>query len=302
MILYSLLIGSQIRELFVEQPLRISWESATPSFVPVFLGLACLLMPVNWLLETWKWQLLHRAFYPWTFHQTFRAVLAGVAAGIVTPNRLGEHGARVLVGPPPQALHILYSSVLAAVCQWAAFLLLGWPALLYTAFSYFDWSTEAWLPLSGFPLLLFLGLYFIKLPVSWLPRSWRLWTYRIIRMSRRVKFRLIYQACGIACLRFSVYCLQLYCLIIGFGLSLPLISGLSGAAAIFLVQAGIPLPPGLGMLTRTEFSLLLWGASLKASAALLLASTSLFIINLAIPATLGTVYLLMYQKRTSECS
>ena len=61
------------------------------------------------------------------------ATLAGVSLSAATPNRIGEIGGRLLVAERAEWPGVITSSVLGSACQWAAFLLLAWPGLMWTA-------------------------------------------------------------------------------------------------------------------------------------------------------------------------
>ncbi len=263
------------------------------------LLLAMVLMPVNWWLEARKWHLLLRVFLPWPFSRTWRAVLAGVSVSAATPNRVGEIGGRMLVAQREEWPGVVTSSVLGSACQWIAFLLLAWPSLMWTA----DLLLQEYLPFSVrwlWPLgpLLLLAGWWGGLPLllkfmNWLESRWKLGLEEQRQGLEKVKLSLMLRAGVHACLRFSVYCLQLYLLLWFFGLELPLWRGLAGIAAIYLVQAGIPLPPGLNLVTRTELGMLLWESGPAAAAdpanavAILAAFTSLFAVNVLLPALPG---------------
>ena len=57
---------------------------------------ALLLVPLNWGLEARKWQVLVKPVEPISLFNAFKAVLAGLAFSMNTPNRMGEYGGRVL--------------------------------------------------------------------------------------------------------------------------------------------------------------------------------------------------------------
>lgn len=276
------------------------------------LALAVLLVAVNWWLEARKWQVLLRVFLPWPFSRTWRATLAGVSLSAATPNRIGEIGGRLLVAERSEWPGVMTSSVLGSVCQWVAFLLLAWPGLMWTADAllrdYLPVSV-AWLWPLG-PLLLIVGWWggkplLLRL-IEWLGKRFNYPLDELTAGLHQVKFPLMARAGAYACLRFIVYCTQLYLLLWFFGLHLPLWRGLAGIAAIYLVQAGIPLPPGLNLVTRTELGLLLWNgdtatgsADPTAAIAVLAAFTTLFAINVLLPALPG-YFLIVRRYRKSK--
>ena len=267
--------------------------------------LAVLLMPLNWGLEARKWQLLLNVFLDWPFSRTLRATLAGVSVSAATPNRIGEVGGRLLLANRTEWSGVMASSLLGSLCQWAAFLLLAWPALVYTLRE---------LPATILPIQLSVALYVVGPALigglllggtplldrllGWVERRFKRSTGNLREALANVKFTLMLRASVYASLRFCVYCIQLYLLLWFFGLELAPVNGLAGIAAIYLVQAGLPLPPGLNFVTRTELGLLLWQADAAGTVAVLAAYTTLFGVNVLLPALPG--YWLIVRKNRMQ--
>ncbi len=267
-----------------------------------YLALAVALMPVNWLLEARKWQLLLAPFLTWPFPKVLRATLAGVSVSAATPNRIGEIGGRLLLARRGEYGGVVTSSLLGSVCQWVAFLLLAWPALVFTVGRFTQvqplgegLGRSLTLLGPGVVVAVLLGGKPLVLRVlRWVEQRSGRSTAAIRTALTNVKFKLMARSCVYACLRFSVYCVQLYLLLWFFGLELPLGVGLAGIAAIYLVQAGIPLPPGLNFVTRTELGLLLWQVDAADGVAVLAAYTALFSVNVLLPSLPG--YWLIVRK------
>ncbi|MCB0637028.1 MAG: flippase-like domain-containing protein [Lewinella sp.] len=256
---------------------------------------AVLLMPLNWALETIKWRGLLRVYWPAGWSTAFRAVMAGVGVSLATPNRIGEYGGRLLVVPAEQMGAVVWTTLVGSLCQWLVFLLLGWPALigLLAEPLHMTWRLAV-------PLAVSLPLVALAIPLLWdflmrgletsrwgdrWPR-WR-WVRRQWLFRQRVRGEHLRKALWWATLRFLVYTLQYYLLLRFFGLPIGWWEGLAGISAIYLVQAGLPLPPGLGVFTRTELAIWLWGGTTVHPAGILAATVTLFLINLALPALLG---------------
>ena len=60
------------------------------------LGLAFILIFLNWGIETVKWKFLIQKIEQLSFFKTFSAVMGGVAVSSFTPNRVGEFAGRML--------------------------------------------------------------------------------------------------------------------------------------------------------------------------------------------------------------
>ena len=267
----------------------------------VFLIVALALMPVNWYLESRKWHVLLAAFVDWPFSRVWRATIAGVSLSAATPNRIGEIGGRMLVASKEEWPAVITSSLLGSACQWVAFLLLAWPGLMWTAGDLLQEQIDfpvRWLWPVG-PVALFVGFLLGK-PIllgtlRYLNGRWgRPGAVALSDGLAAVKPGLMLRAGSYACLRFGVYCTQLYLLLRFFGLVLPVVKTLAGIAGIYLVQAGLPLPPGVNLVTRAELGMLLWGDAPATSAATVLAFSALFIVNVLLPALPG--YWLIVKK------
>ena len=294
--------------IFAYQAVRAVGQLDGPAFLAAlrrpgnwrFLCLALALMPLNWWLEARKWHALLGAFTDhWRFLRTLRATLAGVSVSAATPNRIGEIGGRLLLADKREWPAVIGSSLLGSLCQWVAFLLLAWPALIYTL-SGLE-LTSAWapgwlLPLGPLAIILvaLAGKPFIIKLLRWAHRRFDRDLSAPIEALGKVNYRLMSVGSAYASLRFAVYCTQLYLLLWFFGLPLPWVSGMAGIMAIYLVQAGIPLPPGLNFVTRTELGLLLWQADANDAVAVLAAYTALFCVNVLLPSLPG--YWLIVRK------
>ena len=195
---------------------------------------------------------------------------------------------------------MITSSLLGGACQWVAFLLLAWPGLIWTASDLLAARVRFsihWLWPVG-PMVLLLGFsvgkdLLVRL-ATYLNARWSQHPERLNRALAAVNAGLIVRAGAYASLRLGVYCIQLYLLLRFFGLTLPFFKTFAGIAGIYLIQAGLPLPPGANLLTRAELGLVLWGDAPAVAAATVLAFTTLFIVNVLLPALPG--YWLIVQK------
>ena len=269
-----------------------------------YLFFALLLMPLNWLLETAKWrQLLLTNWHP-GWKAAVKAVLAGISVSIATPNRIGEYGGRAILAPASQTANVVFSSLIGSLCQWVIFLLCGWPALWLLLGAYYSWPTWLlWLVSWSVPVLLVLLLGLVSRPwfMDWWTlrrerNKWWRWLRMKIKAYVSLGYRQLIQALLLALLRFWVYSFQYLLLLWFFNLPLSFGQGMQGIFSIYLVQAGIPLPPGFSVITRSELALMVWGDANLAPLSIVSATFSLYIINLVIPALIGA--LLIVNKKS----
>lgn len=302
--LLLLLIWQILQEGQFERWWQTVKSASTKPKQSAYLTLAVLLMPINWMLETAKWRTLLMHNWPASWWTTFKAVLAGISVSLATPNRIGEYGGRALLAPANQTVNVIFTSIVGSFCQWLVFLGCGWPALCLTLGDYYEWSEGViWSIGSSLPLVLLILLLLLKHEtlrrsiINDIKRNrWLRWLRRKIKGREPIAFKQFLRALFLGLLRFWVYSFQFLLLLWFFGFPLGFGQGVQGVFSIYLIQAGIPLPPGFSVITRSELALLVWGNIDFDPLAVVSATFSLYLINLLLPAVLGAVLIVRKEK------
>ena len=274
----------------------------------VYLLLCCFLMPFNWLLETCKWRVFTQPWSGMPFKQSWHAVLAGVAASMLLPNRSGDYLGRWLLAPKGQKTQIMLATIASNYCQFLVLLGMGFPSLLWLG--YYAKSSPIEQPglFLSLIIVLFVGLLLLGVVViPWLLHHYAdrirggAWQgfFKFLQMplqqgldiTERYNWRIFAAGFGFAWLRYGLYSVQYYAILRFYGIDLPLDAALAGVGSIYLLQTAIPLPPVLALLARGEIALLIWGIWGANALSILAASYTLFVLNLAFPALLGLFYI-----------
>ena len=101
------------------------------SFQNPALWLAILMMFLNWGLEAFKWQLLLRPLERISYANAYRSVLAGCSITMLTPNRVGEYGGRILYVKEQHRFDAIPLTILGSVSQLFITVLMGTLGLVY---------------------------------------------------------------------------------------------------------------------------------------------------------------------------
>ncbi len=290
---------------------RVQWAGANVWWAATALAL----LPLNWGAETQKWRILLRVFSPAvSWGMALRGVLAGVSLAVFTPNRLGEFAGRVLLVPPEQRWRAATANVVSTLSQTLVVLAAGGLGLWWFMQQVlrpepFYAGAVAVLAVAGVATLFF--FYFqIKLLIPvlrrlrWL-RSWRLqparWPWlrgqvrlllRGVAVLGRFEQRTLWVVLGWAAFRYAVYSAQYFCLLQFFSIHTGFWGGLAGISTLFLLQTGIPLPPAMGLVARGSLAVQVWSQFGANEVSSLSATFTLWIINLILPALVGTFFLL----------
>jgi uncharacterized membrane protein YbhN (UPF0104 family) len=76
-----------------------------------------LLMLLNWLAEAYKWQLQLADIAPISLWSSIQAIFCGITVGIITPNRIGDYGTRVLFLRPRARVYGLIAVGIGGLAQ-----------------------------------------------------------------------------------------------------------------------------------------------------------------------------------------
>lgn len=289
--------------LWVEISSRENLEMLWPVFVRqifaanwVWLVLAFMLMPFNWLAETWKWHRMIRRWTPVSLWRSLIAVWVGVSFSLFTPNRVGEYGGRILLIQPRHRWKAAIANLIGNYSQLLVLLTAGIGGGLYYAARF--WYTDPhWQGVfAGAALLLLSVLYLFYFNLGWLVTllhriPWLNNRQFLVREARVLQLFNTAELTGLlgwALVRYGIYSTQYYLLLCFFGITPGLSAGYAGISAIFLLQTSLPLPPLTALVARGNLAVQIWlpfGANALSSLA---ATFTLWILNLILPALIGT--------------
>ena len=259
------------------------------------LSAVVLLMVLNWFLESLKWQYLAKKLTRVSVWEAVEAVFCGLTWAIFTPNRIGEYGGRVMFLPNRKRIHGIFAMAVGAFAQNVITNLAGILASLW--FIYYFVHINLWLYLGIAVLsLTFLGLFImcyfnIKKLVTWLNRIKFLRKYnRFFEIMGRYNTHELWVVFGYSLARFFVFSLQYYLIIT---LLLPNIhfGDMMMTVFVFLfVQSAIPSLDLLDIGVRNFTAMHLFLYVTNQQIAIIAAVSSIWLINLIIPAIIGSVF------------
>jgi len=117
----KLLLGVVLVWLFYQQ-LQTGNNSSLEAFERkdtfyLYLGMAVVLMPLNWVLESVKWTYLLPEVAKMSWKNGVMQVLKGITLGIITPGRLGDYGGRLIHMEKPHHMHALAATFAGSLAQ-----------------------------------------------------------------------------------------------------------------------------------------------------------------------------------------
>lgn len=265
--------------------------------VIITMSLIVLLMVVNWLLESLKWQYLTRKLVKITAWEAIEAVFCGLTWAIFTPNRIGEYGGRVMFLPNRKRIHGVFAMAVGSFAQNVITNVTGLLAALW--FIYYFLNINIWVYLGIVLLtLLFLVLllifYFnIKWLVGILDKISFLKKYRrFFDIMGRYANRELLVVVGYSLVRFFVFSFQYYLVIHLLLPELPFFEMMMTVIVFIFIQSALPSLDLLDIGVRSFTAAHLFLYITNQQIAIIAAVSSIWLVNLIIPAILGSVFVL----------
>jgi len=254
-----------------------------------------ILMLVNWVLEAMKWKYLTRELQPTTLWRSVEAIFCGLTWAIFTPNRLGEYAGRVLFLPNRKRIHGVFAMAVGSFGQNVITNVVGLTAVLWFIDSFYHLNTWLFLLISagaiGFMVFLLIFFFHIKWLVNLLDRIPYIKKFHRFFdiMGRYTKPELI-TIMGLSLARFFTFSLQYYLIIHLLVPSIPAFDMMMMVFVMFFVQSALPSLDIIDIAVRNNTALFLFGFIVHQPIAIMAAVSSIWLINLIIPAILGSVF------------
>ncbi len=259
-----------------------------------------ILMFFNWLTEALKWKLMIDRIEKISLFRSLEAVCSGLTISIFTPNRIGEYAGRVFHLEKANKIQATLITVIENISQLLATLLIGSIASIY----YFSVYAELSFSLSFLFIAILLSVSFISLlgffNIRFLENALmrikylRKWQSIFHVLSEYTTSELL-RVFSLAVLRYFIFVLQFYLLIRIYGGGIAFVPAVIMIAMTYLVITIVP------SITLVEFGIRGAAAAYFFSAItidilpVLNAVFSLWLINLAIPALVGAVFMLNFR-------
>ena len=260
----------------------------------------------NWGFESLKWKFLVSKVEKVTFFQSYKGVLSGVTISIFAPLKTGEYIGRVLHLQPDNRISGSVLSVYGSMIQLFITILCGGAAWIFFFSDLMFWNETYKLIITSSFVITTLIMFFALAKPSWvvflvgktpLPTKWK--NYFNVLADFNLS-KLLTQGILVSLLRYFVFSLQFYFSLILFDVELPFGEGMAIVAITFLGLSFLSLSALMELgFTRTAICLALVKLYYNIddvqmhtyATGIWLASTFIWLINLALPAAIGAIFM-----------
>lgn len=266
------------------------------------LVLALLLVPLNWGVEARKWQVLLMPLEKMSFIKSFKAILAGLAFSMNTPNRIGEYGGRVLYVKEGHRWKAVSLTIIGSLSQLMITLVIGLGGLFYL---WKDPITSAaaagsliWIKVLFFGTLVatsvLIAFYFrLGLILKWAEKIPGIQRYlQHISIIENLPVTILLRTISLSVVRYIIFVIQYILLLQLFDVQIGIWHSFWLISVLYLVLAIIPTIALAELGIRGQASLTLFMLLSTNKLGIVGAASSIWFINLVIPAMAGSLLFL----------
>ncbi len=268
-----------------------------------------LLLPVNLLLESWKWQFLMLKLEKVSLMRAFKAVLAGISVSVFLPNRVGDYLGRVFFLKKADRLQATLATILGSMAQLLTTILFGLISISFflSRWIILDNSLNRW----TFIGLLF-SIFFVAAILIFAFLNFSVFSVLLKKISGHAYNKIAHYAdvfswygahelfyvLAISMLRYLVFSMQFFLLLRLFQMHIGYLQTMMVIGIIYLLMSIIPTIALSEIGVRGSVSLyafgLFFGTSLPnvLDGQIVAASSALWLLNLALPALSGLFFIL----------
>ena len=263
--------------------------------VYIIIGLIFLLMFVNWFLESLKWQFLISKVEKISLYKAVESVFCGLTWAVFTPNRIGEYGGRIFFLSPRKRIQGMVAMSVGHIAQMVITNVLGAIALLWFIYNFSALDPLIFIGICVLVIVFCLFFILFYFNIRWLENLLSNIKFlkrfkRFFSVLSRYHQKELVKVMLYSLARFAVFTTQ-YLLIIHLLIAdIPFYQSAFMVFILFFIQSALPsldlLDIGVRSLTATYF----FSYITHQEIAIMAATALIWLVNLIIPAILGSYF------------
>jgi len=244
---------------------------------------------INHFLEIKKWKTLTKSVKNNSWFEATEQSLASLTFSIITPNRIGEYGAKVLFYPNNKRKQILLLNFAGNFYQLAITIILGMIGLVflykYASFSIISTQNSIIIIIA---LISVVGIfYFLKENYSKIGD----WLSKIIELLSFKNNKIVIL---ISLLRYLVFSHQFYFLIYCFKLNISYFEAMTAISSVYLIASCIPILSLFDVSLKGSVAIIVFSIFEIDSIQILSITTLMWLLNFVFPAIIGSYFVFQF--------
>lgn len=253
-----------------------------------------ILTAFNWIFEILKWQTLVSFMIPLSFKKSLEQSLGALTASLLTPNRIGEYGAKAMYVSSKFRKRILLLNFISNMMQMSVTVLFGVVGLFFLVSNYdLAFSTNSVIALVIFFIIILIVFLWIIKQKSFKIKGFSLEKikYFVVKIPRKI----IVSTIVYSFIRYLIFSFQLYVLLLIFGININYFDTMVLISSMYLLSSIIPSLLIFDVVIKTSVAVFVFSLSGIDELTILCVMTVMWLLNFVLPSIFGSYYVLQFK-------
>jgi len=245
---------------------------------------------VNWFLEIIKWKTLVSSFKSINLFEASKQSLASLTASLLTPNRIGEYGAKAIYYPKFERPKILVLNFLGNVSQMMTTIIFGMIGLFFFKENLsvtYRINSLKWIVFAAISLFIF---------VSITKKYWMKYWVKLINHIQSIPNKIHRKNLFISILRYLIFSHQFYFLLMVFGAEINYSTAMPIILTMYFISSIIPSFVIFDWIIKGSVAVSLFNLYGINEIIILSITSLMWLLNFALPSVIGSYFVLTFKS------
>lgn len=249
---------------------------------------------LNWYFEIMKWRTLVDCIAKLSFSQAKAQTLGALTASLMTPNRIGDYGAKAMYYQPSLRKKIMFLNLIGNSAQMGittifgvvgcvSFTLYFQPTFNYTGV--FIWATV---------LIITISALFGAFRANWFGKKRKAFK-KLIHFINTISRKIILKTVLFSLIRYLLFSFQFYYLLTFFDVNLSYIDAMVAISTMYLFSSILPSIFLFDVIIKGGVAVYVFGLLGVSEPIILSVVTFMWILNFVLPSIMGSYHVLQFK-------
>ena len=253
-----------------------------------------LLSVFNWFFEILKWQTLVSRITNISVNEAASQTLGALTASLMTPNRIGDYGAKAMYYPSQHRKKIMLLNLVGNCGQMTMTLFFG-----IIGFGYLTWRYQTLLNYNNFIIGFgFIAMLFLiilgMLKMTWFKKQKKT-VYKLLAFLKSISTKALLKTVLFSAVRYLIFSFQFYYLLDLFGIEINYFEAMAVISSMYLLSSLIPSIFILDVIVKGGVAIYMFGIIGVPEAIILSIITLMWILNFVLPSVIGSYHVLNFK-------
>ena len=253
----------------------------------------------NWFFEILKWQKLVSSIKKISFKDAMQQSLGGLTASLITPNRIGDYGAKAIYFDKPLRKRIVLLNLLGNMSQMAVTTIIGCVGLIVFQ-SRYNIEVDSY-KLSRFFIIIIVMIVFATLGLKQSRFKIKGFSIdRVLQFIKKLSTKIHIQNFGLSLIRYAIFSFQFYFLLSLFNTNLDYKTTMVAISSMYLLASIVPSLVIFDVVIKTSAAVFLFDYLGVDAFTILSITTLMWLLNFILPSLIGSYYVLTFNASKTK--